>query len=804
MRTYIAILFFSILGSVKAQDILVLDAETEQPLQGVLVYNKSNTILLTTNAQGIVNVERFRANEIIVFNDSFYNQYETSRNELELFGGIVYLTAYVEGLDEVVVSVSRFKQEKRDVPQRIVSVSADVIQLTAPQTSADLLQQSGNVYIQKSQLGGGSPMIRGLSTNRLLITVDGVRMNNAIFRGGNLQNVISIDPLSVQNTEVILGAGSVIYGSDAIGGVMGFYTLTPQTSYQDSLFVKANAMVRYASANQEKTAHADVNLGFKKWAFLSSFSYSYFDDLRMGKHGPNDYLRPEYVQTINGQDTILQNGNPRVQVPTGYQQYNFMQKARYEAKDNLFFDLGLIYTTTSEYPRYDRLLRYRGDQLRSAQWYYGPQNWLMGHLKLTKLSSNSTFYNKIQASLAYQTFKESRNDRDYQSVIKHIRKERVDAVSATLDMEKILSTKTELSYGLEYVYNKVQSTGTDVDIEADTAIETVSRYPDGSTWESYAVYAHLKYKPNPRFVLQSGLRYNHILSNSDFTKNNQYLSLPFDNAKLNTGALTGTFGFNWLPAESLAWRFNFATAFRAPNIDDIGKVFDSEPGSVVVPNKDLKPEYAYGGELGLRYNLSKNITLDLVTYYTFIDDALVRRDYQLEGQSEILYDGEPSNVQAIQNAAKAWIYGFEAGIVIDLPYRFTFNSKYNIVKGTEEDDSGLEVPVRHAPPAFGNTHLIWKHKALTLDAFVVFNGEFSHDDLTPSEASKDYIYAKDQNGNPYVPSWYTLNLRSRYQFDKNTTITLSMENITDQRYRPYSSGISAPGRNFIIALKYSI
>jgi hemoglobin/transferrin/lactoferrin receptor protein len=93
-----------------------------------------------------------------------------------------------------------------------------------PQTSADLLANSGHVFVQKSQLGGGSPMIRGFSTNRVLITVDGIRLNNAIFRGGNVHNVISINPFNIEKTEIILGSGSVIYGSDAIGGVMNFYT----------------------------------------------------------------------------------------------------------------------------------------------------------------------------------------------------------------------------------------------------------------------------------------------------------------------------------------------------------------------------------------------------------------------------------------------------------------------------------------------------------------------------------------------------------------------------------------------------
>ena len=196
------------------------------------------------------------------------------------------------------LSASNFKQNLKDIPKKILAVSQDQITINNPQTSADLLESTGQVYVQKSQLGGGSPMIRGFSTNRLLITVDGVRMNNAIFRGGNLQNVISIDPLSIDKTEVLLGAGSTIYGSDAIGGVMSFYTKKPELSYSDSLQVTANTLVRYSTANQEKTGHFDLNFGLKKWAFLTNITYTDFEDLRMGSNGPNEYLRPEYIITM--------------------------------------------------------------------------------------------------------------------------------------------------------------------------------------------------------------------------------------------------------------------------------------------------------------------------------------------------------------------------------------------------------------------------------------------------------------------------------------------------------------------------
>ncbi len=231
----------------------------------------------------------------------------------------------------------------------------------------------------------------------------------------------------------------------------------------------------------------------------------------------------------------------------------------------------------------------------------------------------------------------------------------------------------------------------------------------------------------------------------------------------------------------MQWKLNASSAFRAPNIDDIGKVFDSEPGSVVVPNDNLKPEYAYGGELGLKLNFNEKLVLDLSSYYTYLDNALVRRYFALNGETQIMYDGELSNVQAIQNASKAWIYGFEVGMKLALTNQLKLTSQYSVIGGSEVDD-GVEVPVRHAAPNFGNTHLVWEHDNLKFDVFSVYNNELSFYQLAPSEIEKDYIYAKDAHGNPYSPSCYTLNFRSQYQISKSTTITASLENITNQRY----------------------
>lgn len=786
--------------SAQSQNIKILEETTNLPIAGAVIYNTSKVKSTMSDIDGVVSLDIFSADELIYIEHMLFQN--KSLKVSDIVNTTIFLKAKIEDLEEIVVSVSKFQQSKRDIPQKIISINAKTIAFSNPQTSADVLEGTGNVFIQKSQMGGGSPMIRGLSTNRLLITVDGVRMNNAIFRGGNLQNVISIDPFIIHNTEVTLGAGSVVYGSDALGGVMSFYTQKPQLSSSDTLYFNGNAVARYATANKEKTGHVDVNFGLKKWAFLTSVSYTDFDNLRMGSYGPIDYIRPEYVQTVNGNDVIVSNDNPLVQMPTGYDQINFLQKVHYEPRENWTFDLGVYYTTTSDYSRYDRLIRYRGDNLRSAEWNYGPQRWFMGNLQVTKLSSNSNLYDKIQATVAYQNFQESRMDRDFNTPNRNIREEAVDALSANLDLEKQLGARTELFYGLEYIYNKVTSTGIEEDIVTGTLVSTVSRYPNGADWQSVAAYSSLKFKPNPKFVFQTGIRYNQIIVNADFTDNNDYLNLPYATTKINTGAFTGTAGVNWNPNETLGLKLNASSAFRAPNIDDIGKVFDSEPGSVVVPNDDLKPEYAYGLEFGVKLNFENSVIFDMATYYTFLDHTLVRRDFTLNGDSEIVYDGQLSNVQAIQNAAESRIYGFEVGMLVKLTDALKLKSHYNIIGGKEEDDTGATTPLRHAAPQFGATHLVWQKDKLQLDAFANYNSELSNNQLAPSEQEKAYMYALDANGNPYSPSWYTLNFRTQYQFNDAVTITTSLENITDQRYRPYSSGIAAAGRNLIIALKY--
>ncbi|MEW7289294.1 TonB-dependent receptor plug domain-containing protein [Aquimarina sp. 2304DJ70-9] len=783
-----------------AQEITILSGTSNTPIPEVVIENKEKSRKVITDFDGKANISEFSDNEILYFTHSLHTPLTLSKSDIRNAKDIVFLEEDENLLSEVVISVSKWEQDKKDISQKIVSISSEDIAMATPQTSADLLQSSGQVFIQKSQLGGGSPIIRGFSTNRLLLAVDGVRMNTAIFRGGNVQNVLSVDPFTIERTEVILGPGSVVYGSDAVGGVMNFYTAQPKVAIRGENKFSGNALARYASASNEMTGHVDFNIGLEKWAFLTSVSYTDFDDLKMGSHGPDDYLRNEYVQTVNGVDVVVQNEDPEEQVFTGYDQINVLQKVHFMPNETWDFNLGLIYTTTSDYPRYDRLIRRRNGNLRSAEWYYGPQQWFMGNLQVSQ-KSNNNLYDEMKITAAYQFFEESRNDRNFESTSLERTQEQVDAYSLNLDFEKKFTKKTSLYYGLEYILNNVFSDGSELNIETGEQVNAPSRYPDGSTWQSIAAYASVKNKFSEDLRFQGGLRYNRIILYSEF--DNEFFDFPFDEANIDTDALTGTAGLSWLPNDILQWKLNFSTAFRAPNIDDVGKIFDSEPGSVVVPNPDLKPEYAYNGELGLSATIGSNFSIDLATYFTYLDNALVRRDFDLNGETQIDFGGELSNVQAIQNAARARIYGFEAGIKYEFAKNFKFVSQYTFVGGEEELDDGDTTPSRHVSPQFGNTHLTFTSDKWVIDTFAVYNGQFDFEDLAPSQLNNAFLYAQDENGNPYSPSWYTLNLRTQYQITTNLKGIFSVENITDQRYRAYSSGVAAAGRNFIASLKYS-
>ena len=709
-------------------------------------------------------------------------------------------------LDEIVVSASRWCQQSQAQPVKVTRLSFDEANAFNPQTAADLLGLTGEVFIQKSQYGGGSPMIRGFATNRLLYSIDGVRMNTAIFRSGNIQNVISLDPFAIADSEVLFGPGAVGYGSDAIGGAMVFSTLEPRLARGKSPLVYGAATVRTATASDELTAHLHTGVGWKQWALLTSLSYSSYGDLQQGTRGPDDYVMsyvvvPGFAADGTVEDLVIDNVDKRKQTPSGYSQLNFMQKVRYSPVGGWNLEYAFHLSETSEYARYDRHQRTRDGLPRYAEWNYGPQFWMMNHLRAEHIGGGIV-YDSMKVNLALQCFEESRISRNLNKPRRETQSETVDAWSANVDFIKSVGDGLSISYGAEYVQNNVHSKGVATDIVSNATETMAARYPNAE-WYSVGIFAQTEWHVSSCLNLAAGVRYNHYLIDNDFSTVGY--DIPFEPRQVSSaGSVSGNMGLNWRPTSGWLFRLNYARGFRAPNVDDMGKLFDSADGCVTVPNTALAPEYADNVELGFAKHIGSFLKFDVTAYYTHLTDAIVRRNFLFNGSPTMDYQGCECRVQALQNSAMANVWGIQATVDANFAKWFYANACVSWQRGFEEMENGEVSPSRHAAPLFGRAAVGFKSERLVVEAYVAFQAECAAADMPMEEREKSEIYALDADGNVYSPAWFTFNLRASLQLARGFLLNVTLENIADKRYRPYSCGISAPGRSATMSLTYNL
>ncbi|MEP6794809.1 MAG: TonB-dependent receptor, partial [Saprospiraceae bacterium] len=667
------------------------------------------------------------------------------------------------------------------------------------QTSADVIQHTGNVLVQKSQLGGGSPIIRGFETNKVLLVVDGVRMNNAIYRGGHLQNIVTLDNAAMDRVEILYGPGSVMYGSDALGGVMNFVTKNPALSSDGLLRTHVNAFARYSTADEEKTGHVDISLGGIKLGSLTSFTFSDFGDLKQGSLRDDKYSefgkRPSYTERQNGVDVAVTNPDPDVQVGSGYRQYDFMQKFTFVQNSHVSHQLNFQYSTSSDVPRYDRLTETSGGTLKFGDWYYGPQKRLFGSYSM-RISQAKGIFDDAKIILAYQNIEESRHDRRFGSANINHRIEKLNIISLNADFSKTTG-KSEWHYGLEGILDHVNSTGKKENIETGDIVSQNTRYPDGgSDVNSAALYLTNMYNASEHFIIQPGLRLSYNSLKSVF-EDKTFFPFPFDDLTQTNTTLSGSLGLVW--NGNAGWRVSLlgATGFRAPNVDDLSKVFESVQGSVVVPNPDLGPEKTYSVDLGISKTINDKYSVGVDGYYTLYRDAITTVPGTFNGQSQIIYDDSLSNVTMNVNARKAYLYGANAYINIDITKALSLYSTINYTYARIQEETE-DRPLDHIPPVFGKTSLNLKIKKFMGELYAMYNGW---------KKLKDYNLDGEDNlpfATPEgMPAWTTFNLRGSYLLTKNFTLQVGLENILDENYRVFASNISAPGRNIVVTVRGS-
>lgn len=695
-------------------------------------------------------------------------------------------------LGEIVISANKAEENKTDIPQQIDIIQSKDIQLKNGQTTADVLQNSGTVFVQKSQMGGGSPVIRGFEANKVLLVIDGVRMNNAIYRGGHLQNSITIDPNMIERAEIIHGAGSVIYGSDAMGGVMFIVTKRPQLSQEKKFLFQTNDYIRYASANNEKTIHADFNLGFKKFASLTSITVSDFGDLRKGKKDNSDYPdfgNCNYYVVASDVDNFVKNPNPDIQKNSGYRQLDFLQKILFKQNNHLRHSLNFQYSTADKIPRYDRLQNF--DSVPNfAEWYYGIQNRLLSSYEFSLIKKLS-FFDLLKTTFAFQKIQESRNTRKYQKLWKDNNDEEVNIFSANLDLQKEIRHH-ELRYGGELVLNKVSSEGFSNNINTGEKKPIASRYPDGSTYNTQGIYFSHRWEIKPeKLILSDGFRWSAVQLNAKF--DSAFFRYDFLNVEQKSNSFNWNLGLVYMFSKE--WRVSglLSTGFRNPNVDDLGKTYEAKNGTLIIPNADLIPEKIFYREASISHFFNDEFTISLTGYFSTLTDAIVVQPFQLNGQDSSVFNEKKYRTLANVNIGKAEVYGVSASVSFRIN---NFSAKANI-NSTHGKDVVADVPLDHIPPLFGNVSWGYDRKKLAAEFYVLFNGWKRIADYSPSgEDNPEYATIDG------TPSWQTFNLKFSYQILKHWKIQAGIENILDQNYRPFASGINASGRNFVVAVRF--
>ncbi len=797
-------LFFShtLLAQQTTTDITIVDITSKQALSNVYIFNADSSFTTTTNGQGEANISLANTNtDTLFFKHVSYELLPVALSDLDTYEGLITLYPKEELLATVLVTAGKMNERIEEVTNKVSIIDLKQIQQRQPATSADMLQQSGHVFVQKSQKGGGSPVIRGFEANKVLIVVDGVRMNNAIFRGGHLQNVITIDPVILERTEVVYGPGSVIYGSDALGGVMHFISKKPALSPKPGLLFEANAGVKWASATEERSTHVDFSIGGKKLGVLNSLSFSDFGNTRMGRkrtHGFEDWDKYfQYVTTIDGVDSLVTNPDPDIIIPSGYNQYNLLQKWYYQPSSKFDLSLNLQYSNSSNIPRNDRLNDVDGDGLKYAQWEYGPQKRLLTSLAAGFYAENA-LYDQLKLTGAFQAIGEDRINRRFGRANSKHREEEVQVYSFNADAVKILSEKHRLQYGGEWTHNEVQSIAYEQEVLTGerVSVPVSTRYPDGGSSMS-TLAAYLRHKANFSNQLQvtGGLRFSSIGLQAAF-EDTSFFALPYQSINDRFSAITGSLGFIIQPTLSTRITTNLSSGFRSPNIDDAAKVFDPNDEIVVVPNFDLKAEYAWNADMGIYQTIGNNFQFSINGFYNHLTNLIKRAPYNIGSLDSLVFDGDLKAIYANTNAGQARVYGFALAGKLSLGSHVNIEKRLNWTKGW---DISNEQPLGHIPPLFGDFSINYDDNKLATGFWLRYNGQKKIEDASPNGEDK-----LDEGTEMGTPSWYTLNASASYQISKSFTFNASIENILDHHYKPFASGVSAPGRNFVFGVRVKL
>lgn len=760
MRVPLFFLLIILVRSVIAQEIIVLDNISNSPIENVNFIAENTG--KSTNKSGIVNISVFKESDTVSISHLSYHTIKLLATDIP---AVVHLSLKTKLLP----TVDFLSQKVATLNPQIVGEIKSKEKLLLPKSTTEILEGSLGITVQESQSGGGSPNFRGMEANRLLLVVDGIPLNNTIYRSGHLQATSTINPFFIETVQLLSAPASVAYGNGAMGGALSFHTknnLDSQKSVQ--------LHQQYESASNAVLLNLLSRYHSKKFSFTTGFSVKSIGNLKMGRnrvHGYKNWGNEPFIVKENEQ------------LSTSYSQADFLHKIISRISQLKTVTFNTQYSTSSDISRFDKLNDEKEGGKKYTDWYYGPQNRFFQSIAWADKKSSFLFDN-YTITFAFQNVSESRHHKKTGESLLSNRFENVTIYDFFLDCNKKIFD-TELLYGVGGRWQKVNSTA--CFSENKSTFFNLSRYPDGGSKVSdYFVYSQLKLPLSKKTLAFLGVRVNH----NYLTANWINPSFNFEELINENTSFINSVLVSYKANEKTTLKASYYKGFRNPNIDDIGKLFSKNDRDVIVPNSQVNPEYSNNAELGINYQ-SHKLHLNFQVFNTHITNAISRAYGSLNGVDSIIFDGELMRVQMTKNISSATINGLNFYGKYSVNTQLSFVGHCNFLKGSTNENK----PLSHIPPFNANIAIKYNYKKNAFEIKSKYSAwKYTH------EFDMEGVDNLEEATNDGVPMWYTINLFYRNQIDNTTTLGVGIENIMDMHYKTFASGISASGRNLILSL----
>jgi hemoglobin/transferrin/lactoferrin receptor protein len=657
------------------------------------------------------------------------------RSQIELIASTIVLN------NAVTVTAQRSERLAFDVVQSTTAISASQLAELTPRSTPEALMNETGVWVQKTNHGGGSPIIRGLVGNQILLVVDGIRLNNATYRYGPNQYLSTIDPGLIDRIEVNRGSGSVLYGSDALGGVVQVISATPSFS-SIGLKVGGSIQTKWMSAGMEQSIRPEIELSGKKVAFLGGFSARNFGN-------------------------VLAGGELGILNPTGYDERSGDAKLLLRTGSNGILTTAFQHTTQSHVPRYDQVA-----QGGFSLYEFEPQKRQLSYLRW-EYSTKSRWAQSFRLTGSFNRSIEGTISQRNNSVDLKKQFDEVNTLGLIAEVQSNPKSNWHVQSGIEYYADKVNSNATI--LNTTTNSETVQRgsYADGSTISNLAIFTNHQVDWK-KFQFSAGARFNRVTVS--------VVDNVFGNQQINSNALVGNAGVMYSINSRLRMIGTMNTGFRAPNVDDMSKFGTIEANVFEIPSSGLAPERSFNVETGFKYSSSK-LSWTLTAYQTKLTDLIDRVTSSYNGATT--FDGR--TVYQKQNVGEALIRGVEADVEAMVVKSLTV---FGNVTYTHGENETKKEPMRRIPPLFGRVGFRYTHPS---GVWIRTEWAMAGAQDRLAAGDKSDVRIKIRLIDDVMPAWDIVNIYTGYSY-KFVSIQVSAQNIFDKAYRVYASGIDGYGR----------